>query len=76
MFLSLAVPHQGAKLATYGNLISNNLQIEGLEPLNGFIHRLNDYWLKTSLRPTTKYFYGTSDKIVDKTSAVPADKEV
>lgn len=76
LFVSLAVPHQGAKLATYGNLVSNNLQIENLAPLNDFIHKTNDYWLKTNLRPDTKYFYGLSDGVVSKTSAVPADKEV
>ncbi|MBF4385881.1 hypothetical protein EAY10_19160, partial [Vibrio anguillarum] len=51
------------------------IQIENLAPLNDFIHKINDFWLKTSLRPTTKYFYGVSDKVVSKTSAVPIDKE-
>ncbi len=75
LFLSLAVPHQGAEAATLGKLISDNLQIEGLAPLNQFIHKINDEWLKTSLRPTTKYFYGVHDSVVLKTSAAPADKE-
>jgi len=51
LFISLAVPHQGASAATYGKLVSDNLQIEGLDPLNQFIHDINDQWLKTSLRP-------------------------
>lgn len=76
LFISLAVPHQGATLASYGSLISKNIQIEELQPLNKFIYEINDYWLKTNLRPETKYFYGLNDGIVDKTSAVPADKEV
>jgi len=75
LFISLAVPHQGAEAATFGKLISDNLQIEGLSPLNDFIHKINDEWLKTSLRPTTKYFYGVHDSVVKKTSAVPIDKE-
>ncbi|WP_417543781.1 ABC-three component system protein [Marinobacter sp.] len=75
LFISLAVPHQGAESATFGKLISDNLQIEGLSPLNDFIHRINDEWLKTSLRPTTKYFYGVHDSVVKKTSSVPIDKE-
>lgn len=75
LFISLAVPHQGANAATFGKLVSNNLQIEGLAPLNDFIHKINDEWLKTSLRPTTKYFYGVHDSVVKKTSAVPIDKE-
>ncbi|MCW8196041.1 hypothetical protein F6455_14705 [Proteobacteria bacterium 005FR1] len=75
LFVSLAVPHQGAEAATYAKLISDNLQIEGLSPLNEFIHKVNDRWLKTTLRPTTKYFYGVHDEVVNKTSAVPVDKE-
>lgn len=75
LFISLAVPHQGAEVATFGKLISANLQIEGLSPLNQFIHKINDEWLKTSLRPTTKYFYGVHDSVVPKTSAAPIDKE-
>lgn len=75
LFVSLAVPHQGAEAATFGKLISDNLQIEELSPLNQFIHNINDEWLKTSLRPTTKYFYGVHDSVVLKTSAAPVDKE-
>ena len=75
LFISLAVPHQGAEAATLGKLVSDNLQIEGLSPLNDFIHKINDEWLKTSLRPTIKYFYGVHDSVVKKTSAVPIDKE-
>ena len=75
LFISLAVPHQGAEAATFGKLVSDNLQVEELSPLNDFIHKINDEWLKTSLRPTTKYFYGVHDFVVKKTSAVPIDKE-
>jgi len=75
LFVSLAVPHQGAEVATFGKLISDNLQIEGLSPLNQFIYKINDEWLKSSLRPTTKYFYGVHDSVVLKTSAAPVDKE-
>lgn len=75
LFISLAVPHQGANAATFGKLVSDNLQIEDLAPLNQFIYDINNQWLKTSLRPPTKYFYGVHDSIVPKTSAVPADKE-
>ena len=76
LFVSLAVPHQGVEAATYGKLISDNLQIEDLSPLNQFIYKINDEWLKTSLRPTTKYFYGVHDSVVPKTSAAPVDKEI
>lgn len=75
LFISLAVPHLGAEGATFGKLVSSNLQIENLAPLNLFIHQINDTWQKTSFRPVTKYFYGVHDSIVLKTSAVPIDKE-
>lgn len=76
LFLSLAVPHMGADLATYGSLISSNLQMGDLKPLNTFIHDINDSWLKTSIRPEAKYFYGIDDSVVSKTSAAPIDKEI
>lgn len=75
LFISLAVPHMGAESATYGSLVSDNLHIEEMAPLNIFIHEINDYWQKTELRPLTKYFYGVHDKVVAKTSAAPIDKE-
>ncbi len=75
LFVSLAVPHMGSDLATYGKLISNNIQIEELAPLNNFIHEINDVWLKTSLRPITKYFYGVHDDVVPKSSAAPISNE-
>jgi hypothetical protein len=75
LFISLAVPHNGATLATFGQLVSNNIQIGGLAPFNQFMSGVNDAWLKSNARPITKYFYGTYDTIVPKASAVPADKE-
>lgn len=75
LFISLAVPHMGADMATYGKLISSNIQIENLTPLNNFIHEINNIWLKTTLRPETKYFYGVHDDVVAKTSSVPTDKD-
>lgn len=74
-FVSLAVPHLGAEAATFGKLISSNLQIENLAPLNNFIHQINDKWQKSNTRPETKYFYGLYDDTVSKNSAVPIDKE-
>ena len=75
LFISLAVPHSGANTATFGSLVSNNLQIEDLTPLNEFVHRINDVWLQSALRPATKYFYGAHDGVVPKTSACPSDKQ-
>jgi len=75
LFISLAVPHQGATLATYGQLFSPNIQIQNLAPLNQIITEINDAWLKAPIRPNTRYFYGAHDIIVPKTSAIPPDKE-
>lgn len=70
LFLSLAVPHQGSKLATFGGLVSKNLQIGGLDPLNRFITDLNQDWIDLKTKPLTKYFYGHNDSIVIPKSAV------
>lgn len=71
MIVSLAVPHLGADLATIGNLISSNNQIGDLGPLKDFIQSLHGDWGKTNNTPQIKFFYGTSDSIVAKTSAAP-----
>ena len=75
LFLSLAVPHLGAEGATFGRLVSDNIQIEGLAPLNSHIHYINDRWLKAPRTPITKYVYGVHDTVVKKTSAVPVSKD-
>ncbi len=77
MFLSLAVPHQGADLATIGNLISKNIQISNLKSLSPFITQLNRNWMALeSSKPITKYFYGNKDSFVPRESAVSMDNEV
>ena len=74
LFVSLAVPHQGSELAVYGKLISSNLQIQNLNPVQQFINDLNQNWVNLDEKPTTKYLYGTYDEIVTKHSAVAVDK--
>lgn len=74
LFISLAVPHHGAELAVYGKLISSNLQIENLNPVNKFVISLNQAWVNLDEKPTTKYLYGSYDDIVTKDSAVATDK--
>lgn len=74
LFVSLAVPHQGAELAVFGKLISSNLQILNLNPVQKFIISLNQDWVNLDEKPTTKYLYGTYDDIVSKYSAVAIDK--
>lgn len=75
LFISLAVPHRGANLAAYGKLLSKNKQISGLDALSSVITSQNDQWIKTSLKPTVKYFYGANDTVVSKSSAVAVEVE-
>ncbi|WP_166370314.1 ABC-three component system protein [Psychromonas sp. SA13A] len=74
LFLSLAVPHQGAEMAVIGGLFSNNLQLGNLNPVNKFINKLNQKWVDLDNKPTTKYFYGSYDVVVSQYSAVAIDK--
>ncbi|WP_318444873.1 esterase/lipase family protein [Photobacterium leiognathi] len=74
LFISLAVPHQGAELSIIGGLISSNLQIDNINPVKAFINKLNQNWINLDSKPTTKYFYGSYDQIVSKYSAVAMDK--
>lgn len=71
--ISLAVPHLGSDIATFGGLVSSNLQIKDLAPLGTLIPDLNNKWLKLDGRPTIKYFYGSYDEVVKKDSAVGTD---
>lgn len=73
MILSLAVPHLGADLATYGKLLSNDKQLEDLAPLSELCPKLNDAWVKRSDKPIIKYFYGAYDSVVVKQSAIGTD---
>jgi hypothetical protein len=74
LFISLAVPHQGAELSVLGGIISNNLQIDNLNPVKDFINSLNQRWVNLDAKPVTKYFYGNYDDVVTKHSAVAIDK--
>lgn len=73
LFLSLAVPHLGADLATYGKLISSNKQIRDLAPLSDLCPAMTNAWVKHSIKPEIKYFYGSYDDVVNQNSAVGAD---
>lgn len=73
--LSLAVPHLGSDIATFGKLVSSNLQIKDLAPLSDMIPKLNEEWRRLNRKPNIKYFYGTHDIIVRKHSAVEVDDE-
>jgi hypothetical protein len=73
LFISLAVPHLGADLATFGKLITNNKQIRDLAPLSDLCPTMTDTWVKHSFKPEIKYFYGSYDEVVNQKSAVGAD---
>lgn len=73
LVLSFAVPHLGADLASYGKLLSNNQQIRDLAPLSELCPEMNDEWVKFSIKPAIKYFYGTYDGFVKKHSAIGTD---
>lgn len=74
LFISLAVPHQGAESSVLGGIISNNLQIDNLNPVKDFINNLNQRWVNLDTKPITKYFYGNYDDVVTKSSAIAIDK--
>ena len=48
LFISLAVPHRGSNLATFGKLIAGNPQIVDLNPLADIINNMNDEWISVS----------------------------
>lgn len=73
MILSLAVPHQGANLATFGKLFTSHKQIADLAPLSELCISLSNSWVKTGQKPDIKYFYGTYDGVVEKNSAIGLD---
>lgn len=75
LLISLAVPHLGVNLASYGKLLLNNKQVEDLAPLSELCPKLNDAWVKQSLKPDVKYFIGAYDEIVKKNSAIGTDTE-
>jgi len=75
LFVSLAVPHLGAEKATFGSIISSNLQIDNLRPVCEFIGKLNEKWIQLDNRPITKYVYGSYDEYVTETSAVAIELE-
>ncbi|MCE0845168.1 GPI inositol-deacylase [Buttiauxella sp. A2-C1_F] len=75
-FISLAVPHSGAKIANIASLVSTNAQLVDLSLLSNATDDLNRRWINASKKlPVTRYIYGTYDSYVDKKSALPMDSE-
>jgi protein SERAC1 len=71
LFLSLAVPHLGSNLADYGSFISKNIQVKYLKPFQEESMVLLEKWHKSSVLPTTKYYAGLYEGIVNIRSAIP-----
>lgn len=72
-FISLAVPHSGAKVANIGGLISKNIQLSDLSVLSDAIDRLTRNWIHAQNKPRAKYIYAANDQYVDKKSALAID---
>ncbi|MCH7373584.1 ABC-three component system protein [Aeromonas sp. MR16] len=69
-FISLAVPHSGAKIASMGSFISSNVQLADLSVLSDAIYKFSNDWVNATNPPPTKYVYGTNDPYVEKKSAL------
>ncbi|KAB8310892.1 hypothetical protein EH227_03250 [Rouxiella chamberiensis] len=75
-FISLAVPHSGAKIASITSMVSANAQLVDLSLLSSATDDLNRKWINCSKSlPLTRYVYGAYDTYVDKKSALPMDSE-
>lgn len=74
-FISLAVPHAGAKIANIGALISSNVQLGDLSPLSDAIDQLSRDWLNSINPPPAKYIYASHDLVVDKKSALAVESQ-
>lgn len=76
LYVSLATPHSGSILATYGKSLINNFQIKDLDPLSNSINAMNNEWVHCSQLPRRMYAQGLYDNIVPKVSSVSYDKEI
>ncbi|MCZ0927976.1 hypothetical protein L0636_09005 [Halomonas janggokensis] len=74
-FISLAVPHSGAKIANIGSFVSSNVQLEDLGVLSDAVDQLSRDWLNADNPPPTKYIYGAHDLFVDKKSALAIESQ-
>jgi pimeloyl-ACP methyl ester carboxylesterase len=74
-FISLAVPHSGAKIANIGSLISSNVQLKDLGVLSDAVDQLSRDWLNATNPPPAKYIYAAHDLVVDKKSALAIESQ-
>lgn len=74
-FISLAVPHSGAKIANIGSLISSNVQLKDLSVLSDAVDQFSRDWLNATNPPPAKYIYAAHDLVVDKKSALAIESQ-
>lgn len=75
LYISLATPHSGSDLATYGKSIISNCQVKDLAPLSVNINSLSQEWVQCKSLPQRFYAQGLSDDIVPKISGVSLDRD-
>ncbi|MCK8520071.1 GPI inositol-deacylase [Aquimarina sp. D1M17] len=75
LYISLATPHSGSDLATYGKKIIPNCQVKDLAPLSENINKLNTEWVQCKNLPERYYMQGLSDDIVPKISGISLDRD-
>ncbi|MBE9461897.1 tetratricopeptide repeat protein [Dyadobacter subterraneus] len=74
LFISLAVPHRGAEMATFGKLFLENPQIQNLTPLNQKLNGMHDQWIEyKDTLPRTVYVHAIYDNIIGPISAIAID---
>lgn len=70
-FISLAVPHSGSETASWGGMVSSNVQLGDLSVFSKETDLLNRKWIKLTRSPEVKFLYGSYDNFVVKQSAIP-----
>jgi len=76
LYVSLATPHSGSSIATFGKRIIDNYQVKDLDPLSESINAMNNEWVQCGQLPKRIYAQGLHDDIVPKVSSVSYDKDV
>ncbi|QTL41251.1 hypothetical protein HGO23_08085 [Xenorhabdus budapestensis] len=70
-FISLAVPHSGSETASWGSMVSSNVQLGDLSVFSRETDDLNRKWIRLPKLPELKFLYGSYDNFVVKQSAIP-----
>lgn len=72
LFISLAVPYKGSKLAKLSKIPIASKNAKELKPASEVLEELDTKWLQTEYKnlPYTVYVYGQNDDVVDEKSAL------